>query len=169
MQLIGINQPSFGQLVLKRDEKGQKVTQEQVNAIYLVNDMLDPYVNGIIEDLQDEKHSDLVIKPRKNGNLDLYIRRELPLDDKNGYKKSFIPYDANGIKKLRASIKVKNVPTQEIKKNIAIFLEKCKKYVFAPLAEKNKEIDKKAIQELEEEFAKYLAEETLNEIADKRN
>jgi len=164
MQIANTNQANFGQLIIQRDKDLKTLTPEQTEVIFFLQENTDRFKSELLGDMEDVKFSDIIAKAKKNGNIDLYVRKELPSLDKNGIANSYIPYDAQNKFMMKTSVNLTKKTFPAAKKQIMKFLDKCRKYVVNKLAPKNKKIEETALDVINKEFMQFLLEQGIQVV-----
>ena len=92
--------------------------------------------------LFNEKGADIFVKNKKDGNIDIEVRKMTNFnahDEKDWLKvfsdDGFIPYDTKGKRKLKMTLNLTKPMT--IIRNINTFVERCRDYAVKPESRKN--------------------------------
>lgn len=147
-------QVNFGRTIVF-NENGYRTSRSQEKVDNFVEDILgipkDPWSDKITENtaveklLSDRKNCDVFIKNKKNGNVEVEVKKLWDYSDSSFEDESintnsgFVPYDLSGKKKL--SIELDLSKPDSIVKNVKAFANKCKNFALKPDTDKNSRLE----------------------------
>lgn len=164
MKISNVSNSNFGQLIIQRERGMRTPTPEQSELIFYINEKTDGYKSTLLSDLEDARYSDVILKTKKNGDVNLFVRKELPITTRDGASKSYIPYSSDNRKKLKTCMQMNKICMPQAKKQIGRFLQECREYINKKLANKNIDFEKMIEEQIQAEIAERLIELGLGKI-----